>query len=51
MKLKLKFYGDCEAVDAFKRHLDDNFLAIVSETKNSDKGGCHAFATIEVVVE
>ncbi len=51
MKLKLKFWGEREPVEVFRRYLDENFLAIVSQAKDSDKGGCHAFATIEVTVE
>jgi len=48
MKLKLKFWGSKEAVEAFKTHLDQNFLAVISTTKISREGGFHAFATIEV---
>ena len=47
----MKFYGEHEAVEAFVRHLDKTFLAIISPIKESDRGGAHAFATIEVDVE
>ena len=48
MKVKLKIYGSRKSVEHFKKYLDDKFYGVFSETKQSDRDGYHAFATIEV---
>lgn len=49
MNLKLKFWGSKEAVEQFKKFLDENFIAAIAPTRPSDQGDYHAFATLTLV--
>ena len=48
MNVKLKISGECDAVETFARHVDENFLAVISQIRESDQGGCYSFATIRL---
>ncbi len=48
MKLKGKFWGSYEAVDTFRKYVENNFIGFTSPVRDSEQGDCHCYFTIEV---
>ena len=50
-RIKIKFWGTLEAVEAFTRFLDENAVCVSSPPLESEQGGFHVYSTIEVAGE
>ena len=50
-RLKIKFWGDAEALDAFRKFLDEHLVCVTSPNQPSQQGGYHAYSNVEVADE
>ena len=50
-RLKIKFWGDEESLNCFRKFLDEHLVCVTSPNLPSDQDGFHAYSTVEVADE